>query len=113
MAKQRKLEDESKDQASNRRYLEGIANTANRSDKVSWNRKMDNMVKLIAEMRPYQEEILDIEAKKAEIFDRIKELRKTMVAECIHPYDHLVNKENHVYCKFCERKIVPNASTQE
>ncbi len=113
MAKQRKIENETEDQAAARKILEGIANTSNRSDKVSWNRKMDNMVKLIAQMRPLQEEILDLEAQKAPIFDSIQELRQTMIAECVHPYDHLVPMDDHVYCKFCDRRIVPSASSEE
>ena len=66
---------------------------------------MDNMVKLIATMRPLEEQILKIIEQKIPIFDAIQELRLTMVKECIHPYDHLTYFENHVRCKFCDRRI--------
>ena len=41
MARQRKAEDETTEQAEIRRLCEKVANTANRSDKVSWNRKLE------------------------------------------------------------------------
>ena len=108
MPKQRKAENETMEEADIRRLLERVSNTANRSDKVSWNRKMDNMVKLVAQLTPIQEQILELEASKTPILDQIAELRTVMVNECIHPYKDLVFKDNHVYCKFCNKKIVVN-----
>lgn len=109
MPKQRKQDGETPEQAVQRRLLERVANTANRSDKVSWNRKLDNMIKLMAELKPLQDKIIEIEELKQPILDAIAELRKTMVNECIHPYDQLVPvDENCVLCKFCNRNIVAN-----
>lgn len=110
MPKQRKQVGETQQQADERRLLERVANTANRSDKVSWNRKMDNMVKLMAELKPLQEKILDLEEQKQPILGAIAELRALMVKECIHPYDHLtIDPETGVvHCKFCDRNIAVN-----
>jgi hypothetical protein len=105
MARQRKPDNETPEQAHTRQLLETIANNANRSEKTSWNRKMDNMVKLIAKLRPLEEKILEIEGQKLPIIDEIQELRQLMVKECIHPFDHLTFFENHVRCKFCEKRI--------
>ena len=105
MARQRKPDNETMTESRSRQLLESIANNADRSENTSWNRKMDNMVKLIATMRPLEEQILKIIEQKIPIFDAIQELRLTMVKECIHPYDHLTYFENHVRCKFCDRRI--------
>jgi hypothetical protein len=113
MARQRKPDAETSTETQKRRELETIANTANRSDKVSWNRKMDNMVKLLTELKPYEEQILQLILEKNKVMDKVAELRKTMVAECIHPFEQLVHKEKHVYCKFCDRRIVNVNGTPE
>lgn len=105
MARQRKPENETMPESRTRQLLESIANNADRSEKTSWNRKMDNMVKLIATMKPLEEQILKIIEQKIPIFDSIQELRLTMVKECIHPFDHLTYFEDHVRCKFCDRRI--------
>lgn len=90
------------------KLIEQVANTANRSDKVSWNRKMDNMVKLVAQINELQDQIIALESEKTPIFDTIQELRKTMIHECIHPRSHLVVIDDGVVlCKFCEKKIAP------
>ena len=105
MARQRKPENETEEEARVRQMLESISNNSDRSEKTSWNRKMDNMVKLLSRLRPIEEEILSLEAQKIPIHDEIQALRITMVNECVHPYDHLVFHDNHVQCKFCERRI--------
>lgn len=112
MARQRKPENETTEESHTRQLLETIANNADRSEKTSWNRKMDNMVKLIAKMKPIEENILELSEQKMPIFDDIQELRLIMVKECVHPFDHLTYFEDHVRCKFCERRIsVPKEFT--
>lgn len=92
------------------KMTETIANYPNRSEKTSWNRKMDNMVKLLAKLRPIEEEILNLQAQKQPIFDAVQALRETMVTECIHPYQYIAIMEEHAVCKFCNAKIKkPNA----
>lgn len=105
MARRRKPEDESQEDARIRRDLENIADAASRGEKVSWDRKMDNMVSILATLKPIEEQIIELMAKKMPIIDEIADLRKGMVKECVHPYPHLVHKDTHVECKFCARKF--------
>lgn len=114
MARRKKPTAESMDETTQRRLKEEISNNANRSEKTSWNRKMDNMVKLLAELRPIEDKIIELHEKKIPIFDEIQELRKQMVQDCVHPYDHLLLEDGHAKCKFCNRKIsITNIDIQE
>ena len=109
MSRRKKIEGETIEEAAERHLFEAVANTANRSDKTSWNRKMDNMVKLLATLRPIEEQLLHLQSQKVPIMDDISDLRATMVNECVHPFEFLVNKDDHVLCKFCDKKIsIPN-----
>ena len=106
MARRKKPENETPAEQRVRRIKEAISNHANRSEKVSWNRKMDNMVKLIAKLRPVEQKILEIMAEeKFPLLDKVQELREIMVKECVHPYEHLVIQFDHVECKFCDKKL--------
>lgn len=109
MARRKRPEVESTDETTQRRVKEEISNNANRSEKTSWNRKMDNMVKLLAEIRPIEEQIITLTEKKIPIFDEIQSLRKQMVQDCVHPYEYVLVEKDHAKCKFCERLIsLPN-----
>jgi mannose-6-phosphate isomerase class I len=109
MARRKKHDNETVDETTERRLKEEISNNANRSEKTSWNRKMDNMVKLLAEIRPIEEQIIELNEKKIPIFDEIQEIRKQMLQDCIHPYEYVLLETNHAKCKFCEKKIsLPN-----
>lgn len=109
MSRRKKPEGETPEQARVRRLLETIADGSTRSEKVSWDRKMDNMVKLLAKLRPIEEQITDLMAKKQPIHDEVAALRSEMVQDCVHPYTHLVLKSTddgeYVQCKFCTRKF--------
>lgn len=106
MARKLKPVNETPEEAEIRQTIEGIANNATRSEKVSWHRKMDNLVQLLAELTPIEDEILAlIVEKKIPIMDKVQELRGVMVNECIHPLDYLEEKGDHVECKFCQTKI--------
>jgi len=73
---------------------------------------MDNMVKLISQLTPIEEKILEIMLKeKQPILDQINDLRTSMINECVHPFDQLVLKDDHILCKFCNRKVgIPNVN---
>ena len=106
MARRKKPENETPVEERVRRIKESISNHANRSEKVSWNRKMDNMVKLHAKLRPIEQKIITIMAEeKFPVLDEIQELRLIMVKECVHPYEHLVIQLDHVECRFCNKKL--------
>lgn len=110
MAKKRKPQNESELQAHERHIKEAIANSFSRSEKTSWNRKMDNMVKLIARLRSIEDDILDIiKERKQPVMDEVHQLRQTMVKECIHPFEYLEVKDDHAECKFCGKRLsIPN-----
>lgn len=111
MARHKPAFDETEEQYTIRKQLEAIADISTRNERVSWDRKMDNMVKLIAKIRPIEEEITDLILKKQEFFDDITKLRAEMVKDCVHPISHLVHGVDevmgeYVECKFCNRKLV-------
>lgn len=87
---------------SDKKIISGFTNI---SDKNSWLRKYDNMQKLIEQVNEFANEIMEIEKKRIPIFDEIAVLRQLMVDECIHPIDQLVEHEDYVECKFCNRKF--------
>lgn len=101
----KKPENETPDEAIIRRAKEFVTNTATRNEKTSWHRKMNRMVSLIAELQPIEEEIVELLAKKMPVVDKITELRSIMLKDCIHPFTHLVHHDNHIVCKFCEKKF--------
>jgi hypothetical protein len=106
MARRKKPENETPEQAEVRRTLEAVADYAPRGEKVSWDRKMDNMVALLARLRPIEEHIIDLMAQKLPIIDEITALRREMVRDCVHPFTHLVhNEDGTVLCKFCNKTI--------
>ena len=109
MARMKKPESETEQEAVIRRQLEAVSNSSNRSEKTSWNRKMDNMVKLIAKLRPIEQQMIELHAEKLPVLDDIAELRKMMIKECVHPFDQLAHHEDHIECKFCGNTIrLPN-----
>lgn len=105
MARRKKPEYETIEESTTRRQLEAIADHANRNEKVSWDRKMDNMVSLLAVINPLEQKILDLNTKKAPLMDQLIALRKDMVYECVHPFDNLVHKGDFIECKFCMTKL--------
>ena len=82
-----------------------ISSFTNISDKNSWLRKYDNMQRLVETVNAYAEEITELDKKMIPIFDEIAILRKTMVDECIHPIDQLVEHDDYVECKFCNKNF--------
>lgn len=105
MARLRKPEDETQDEAEIRRTKEIVSNKATRNEKVAWDRKMNNMVSLLAELTPIEEQLLGLITAKTKLVENIQELRGEMVLDCVHPFTHLVFHDDHVVCKFCDRKF--------
>lgn len=106
MSRRKKPENETPSEAKVRRTLEAIADNATRGEKVSWDRKMDNMVSILATLQPIEDQILELMAKKLPILDDISDLRKEMVRDCVHPYHLLAvdpNGSGTVSCKFCNK----------
>lgn len=105
MARNKIPENETEAEAVDRIAFETISNFANRSEKTSWKRKRDNIELLIEQLRPIEQRILDITAEKLPILDQIATIRNEMVETCIHPLEDLTMYEDHIVCKFCERKM--------
>lgn len=113
MARRKKPDGETAEQQKARLALETISNTSTRSEKMSWDRKMDSMVKLLATLRPIEDQIIELMAKKQPIFDAIADLRSEMTYNCVHPITHLVVKPSddgeYIECKFCLKRFsIPN-----
>ena len=111
MARRKRPENETPDQAYTRQTMETITNSASRNEKVSWDRKMDNMVKLIAKIRPIEDQILELISQKQPLMDEITTLRAEMVKDCIHPTSHVITVVDPrlgscAECKFCGRRFV-------
>lgn len=91
--------------------LQFVSTHTTNSDKISWNRKYNNLQSLLSELYPIEEQIAELVGKKQPLYDEIAELRKLMLEECIHPLDQLVHKGDHIHCKFCMKNIVINKTT--
>lgn len=87
--------------------LSTVSGFANNAEKLSWRRKLKKMHQLIDDLRPFEEEILRLHAKKQPIMDKIQKIRNSMSEECIHPKEYLVHRGTHVECKFCNKLIKP------
>ena len=113
MARRKRPANETEEEARIRKIFEDISNHATRGEKASWRRKMASMEKHLALLSPIEDQILELQAQKESIFDDIQVIRATMVNECIHPYDYLIYKEDHVVCKFCNKQVsIPNDSKE-
>lgn len=105
MARRKRPEFETLDETTVRKQLEAVTDHATRNEKVSWDRKMDNMVTLLSTLRPIEDKISDLLAQKMPIMDKVSGLRAEMVRECIHPFPQLVHRCSFVECKFCGTKV--------
>lgn len=85
--------------------LDFIAKYKHKNERLSWKRKNDKMQEIIKELEPIEAEALILLTAKQEIMERIQELRKIMVKECIHPRDCLVHMGEYIACKFCNTNL--------
>lgn len=86
--------------------LNSIAGAKNKNERLSWKRKYDKLQEIINnEIRPLEDSILTILEKKIQAMDRLENLRKQMIKECVHPKNNLIHKGTHVECKFCDAKL--------
>lgn len=87
--------------------LSEVAGFADNAEKLAWRRKLKKMEKLLEELEPFEEQILELYTLKQPIMDKIEAVRREMVQECIHPKEYLVHRGTHVECKFCNKLIKP------
>lgn len=90
---------------SDEKLLERISNIASRSEKTSWQRKMNNMEDMLKQLRPLEDKIMQLNAEAQPIYDAMAILRSIMVTECVHPRTHLIIKDGYIECKFCEKHL--------
>lgn len=87
------------------RDLKIVANIKDKNEKLAWTRRQKKIEEMVEEMRPIEDEILALVARRQEYLDKIQALRKKMVKECIHPRNSLVHKGTYIECKFCNSKL--------
>lgn len=91
---------------------EYIASLPDRSEVRSWERKCVTMQRLLDELAPIEEQMFEIMRERLPLVNQIEDLRFQMTQECIHPVEHLVEKDDHVICKFCDRRLVITAKNE-
>lgn len=80
--------------------------TKDKNEKLSWTRRQKNLEEIIeTEINPLGEQIIALQQKQQDLIDKVLEVRRKMVKECIHPKGSLVHKDTHIECKFCNNKL--------
>lgn len=83
--------------------IDYISKVKNKNERLSWKRKLDRMERIIAdELPPLDDQIIKLQQEKQDIVDKIIDIRKQMIKECVHPKEWLVHKGHSILCKFCD-----------
>lgn len=85
--------------------LKNVSSIPDKNEKLSWTRRQKRIEQMVEDLTPIVDEILALTAKRNEVLDKIQEIRKQMVKECIHPKNSLVHNGNNITCKFCNAKL--------
>lgn len=89
--------------------LRAVYNYRTKSEKLSWSRKEKKIREWIeTELKPIEDEILELTKKKQPILDKINKKRQDMVKDCVHPRAYLTHCGTHIECGFCFNKIQVN-----
>lgn len=90
--------------------FQAISAHAIKGEVAAWSRKRKSIERVITtNIRPLEDKIIEVNAQLMPLYDQLKTMRAEMVEFCIHPIDMLIYNEDHVLCKFCDRKLnVPN-----
>lgn len=88
------------------------------NERVAWKRRHKNFSKkILSEITPLEDEILELTMRKMHKMDELEEDRQNLIASCVHPREFLRLRDDHVYCTFCDTKIKvnfkPDADEQE
>ena len=89
-----------------KKELNRVANFRDKNEKASWIRKKKNLEALALELDPIEHKILELTHEKMILIDSINEIRKIMIADCVHPSDYLIHYDTYIQCRFCETKLV-------
>lgn len=120
MARRKAPENETVEQAADRKAREEISNHATRSEKVSWERQYGNLQKVLeTKLQPLENQILDLVVEKNKIYDEMVVLRDELIRDCIHPFEHVAHQvtldgeATGIYiCHFCNKKVALNDVTK-
>lgn len=93
------------DKKKEKKDFAAIANFRDKNEKASWLRKKANLEAIVEEIEPIEEQIRSLQTTKMKLMDELQEIRKNMIADCIHPQDYLVHYGKYVKCRFCESNI--------
>ena len=94
---------------SEKEVFKKITDHAPKNDRIAWQRKHKKLKAMVdANITPLEDQILELTMKKMVFVDDAVALRDVLAAECVHPKEFLVTKEDHVLCKFCDTKLKVN-----
>ena len=82
-------------------------------DKVMFSRKLEELNQLLEVIRTYEDRISEIMIEKQVHMDKLQALRISMVKLCVHPTEFLTEVENHIFCKFCEKRLQLHAKKHQ
>lgn len=105
MPRKKKSKNETPEEIAINKAFKHITDKSTRSEKIAWKRKFQKMQGFIDKLSPIENQILELHAQKMDIIDEVQILRGIMVKECIHPDDYLVYHDNHIECKFCNKRL--------
>ncbi len=71
----------------------------------AWERKQQNFIKILSEIQPLEDKIIDSLATKNKIIKDIVQLREQIINHCPHPDEFVIEKNGKKYCKFCEKQF--------
>ena len=88
--------------------LKKISTYREKKERLSWNRKRNSLEALVDKLNSINDSIMELMEKKNVLFDEIQDIRKIMMAECVHPLDMLIPLSDSAKCKFCNKIIKIN-----
>ena len=89
-----------------------IVNHASKNERIAWKRKHKKLKTMVEEnISPLEAQILELTMTKMTHMDEVIAVSDVLVAECVHPREFLVTREDHVLCKFCDTKLKVNVQT--
>lgn len=89
-----------------------IVNHATQGERNAWNRKRRQIEALVEQIQPVEQQIIEMRGRIQPTYDTIAEIRESMIHDCIHPADMLIDHDGVTICKFCERRFVVPNNTQ-
>ena len=99
------LEEEIVSEVDFKKMSKAISSAVPKNDRMAWLRLNRELNKHISELDEINPMWLELTSKRQHVLDHIDELRDKMIAECIHPEDHLTLRNSELHCSFCNRRV--------